>query len=398
MNPNHHTLTNSQSQTPWIVIGAGLCGLATCLELEKRGRTCVLVEATAQIGGKLKTEIFEDRYLLDHGFQVLLPAYSELRKNVDLKALNLKYFNAGAMIRIDQDWTQISDPLRNPLSIFKTLFSKIGNFYDKLLVIKLRLSVLSQKDDLFFEKPIGTSRDYLQKFGFSLDMIENFWTPFFSGIFLESELKTEASLLRFLFKMFSQSPVALPEKGICELPNLMFSNLKRTELRLNSVVTDIQQNKIFLRDNTVLEGHIIDTRPLVTANWGSVTTLYFAADTSPISGPWLILNSKKNKCMVNHVAVLSEVSKHYASRGDALISVNLIVPNYSSQDFARVIAELTEMFGIQVKTWRFLKSFEISQALPLYLSIPENSKRLNTPSQQGAFVRARQLISEASFG
>jgi hypothetical protein len=76
----------------------------------------------------------------------------------------------------------------------------------------------------------------------------------------------------------------------------------------------------------------------------------------------------------------------------------LIVPSYSSQDFARVIAELTEMFGIQVKTWRFLKSFEISQALPLYLSIPENSKRLNTPSQQGAFVRARQLISEVSFG
>ena len=88
----------------WIVIGAGLCGLAACQELEKRGHSCRLLEEQSVIGGKLKTEVFENNYLLDAGFQVLLPAYSELRSGVDLNSLDLRYFDAGSLIRIGKNW------------------------------------------------------------------------------------------------------------------------------------------------------------------------------------------------------------------------------------------------------------------------------------------------------
>ncbi len=387
---------NKKSSPPKtrIVIGAGLSGLAACLELERQGHSCLLIEETSQIGGKIKTELFEGRYLLDHGFQVILPAYSELKRLLDLKELDLKYFNAGAMIRIGDEWTKISDPLRDPSLLFATAFSKVGSLKDKLLILKLRLSVLALSEEQLFKKPLGSSLDFLIGFGFSEAMIANFWSPFFSGIFLEAELKTEASLLRFLFKMFSQSPVAVPAKGMGHLATTLFSKLQNTELRLNSRAQRIEKNRVELADGTSLDGAVIDTRPAPSKNWGSVTTLYFTAEKSPVDGPWLILNSKQNKTLINHVAVLSEVSKQYATHGDALISVNLIQPKASEADFLQVKKELKEMFGVQTESWRFLKSFEIEQALPLYLSVPTEDEKLYTPSQQGPLIKGRQMAEK----
>jgi uncharacterized protein with NAD-binding domain and iron-sulfur cluster len=379
-----------------IVVGAGLSGLAACLELERQGHSCLLLEETSQIGGKIKTEVFEGRYLLDHGFQVILPAYSELKRLIDLKELDLKYFNAGAMIRIGDDWTKISDPLRDPSLFFETAFSKVGSLKDKLLILKLRLSVLALTEEQLFKKPMGSSLDFLRAFGFSEAMIANFWSPFFSGIFLEPELKTEASLLRFLFKMFSQSPVAVPAKGMGHLAALLFSKLRNTELRLNTRVQRVEKNRVELADGTFIEGQTVDTRPTPTENWGSVTTLYFAAKKSPVNGPWLILNSKQNKTLINHVAVLSEVSKNYSPDGEALISVNLIQPKMSDSDFKQVKKELKDLFGAQTETWRFLKAFEIEKALPLYLSLPMGIESLHTPSQQGSLLRGKNLIGSTS--
>lgn len=382
----------SNSSESWIVVGAGLCGLAACLELERQGHSCLLLEETSQIGGKLKTELVGGQYLLDHGFQVLLPAYTELRRVIDLDTLDLKYFKAGAMVRVGTDWIRISDPLRDPSLILETIFSDIGTLKDKLLVLKLQLSVLSRTNDQFFEQSLGSTLDYLKEFGFSQGMIDKFWGPFFSGIFLESELQTEATFFRFLFKMFSQSPVALPANGVGQLPKALFSKLRRTELRLNTSVKSVNGQETVLTDGTRLRGPVIDTRSTVAKSWGSVTTLYFAAKTSPIRGPWLMLSAKSNGTLVNHVAVLTEVSKQYAANGDALISVNLLRANMSEQDFLQVKRELKDMFGEQTLSWRFLKAFEIPKALPLYLSVPGSQEKLHTPSQQGALLRGRHLV------
>ncbi|MFN9065671.1 MAG: hypothetical protein ACK5V3_00465, partial [Bdellovibrionales bacterium] len=73
----------------------------------------------------------------------------------------------------------------------------------------------------------------------------------------------------------------------------------------------------------------------------------------------------------------------------ALISVNVLKTNLSELDLARIQLDLKSMFGTEVNRWRFLKSFEIPQALPLYLNSMQNEV---TPSQQGAFMRAEQLL------
>jgi len=371
----------------WLIIGSGLSGLAVASEIEKRGGSCLIFEQDSEIGGKLKTEFFENSYRLDHGFQVLLPSYPLLQEKVNFKELNLKFFKPGALVRTRKGLTKISDPLREPWTIFETLFSPIGTVKDKLLILKLRAFVMTQSETELLSRSQGTSLTFLKNYGFSEQMIENFWRPFFSGIFLEDQLQTDANFLHFLFKMFSLSPVAVPALGISELPKQMAKKLQKTEIRLNQKVMTITDHAITLQSGEKHEGRVIDTRPRDVKKWGCVTTLYYAAPESPINGALLYLN--QNKKLINHVAVMSEVSKDYALKGDALISVNVLKPSLDHQDLKVIQEELEILFGSAVKSWRFLKSFEIPEALPLYL----NTFGVLTPSQQGAFQRAESLVA-----
>lgn len=382
-------MNSSRKANNWIVIGSGLTGLACAQRIEQETEdNCLILEQTSELGGKLKTELFDQTYLLDHGFQVLLPAYSELKKSGVLRDLDLCYFESGAIIHSKKGITQVSDPLRNPHLIFETLLSNVGSLKDKLLVMKLRAQVCLQSDEVLLKNSKGTSYQYLKDFGFSEDMIQNFWQPFFSGIFLENKLETESSFLQFLFKMFSLSPVAVPKQGIQQLPKLMAAKLKRTEIKYNCEVTQVEKDQVTLSDGTLVKGQILDARPLKAARWGSVTTLYYAAAVSPIKGPWLVLNSRDLNRLVNHVAVMSEVSPHYAKNGDALISVNVLKTSITDQDLKKIQQDLKDMFGEQTLGWKFLKSFEIPKALPLFLA--PDAKGI-TPSQQGAFIRSKSL-------
>jgi len=383
-------MNSAEKAKNWIVVGAGLTGLACAQRIESEtSDNCLILEQTSELGGKLKTELFEEAYLLDHGFQVLLPAYSELKKNVNLQKLDLCYFDSGAIIHSPKGITQISDPFTQPLKTFETLMSDVGSLKDKWLVMKLRALVCFQSDETLLKNTKGSSYQFLKDFGFSEDMVQNFWQPFFSGIFLEDQLVTESSYLQFLFKMFSRSPVAVPKKGIQQLPRLMAASLKRTEMRFNCQVTKIENDRVTLKDGTQIFGQILDARPPETERWGSVTTLYYAAKVSPIKGPRLLLNSRNLNRLVNHVAVMSEVSPDYARKGDALISVNVLKTSISDQDLTKIKQNLRDMFGNQVLDWRFLKSFEIPKALLLY-HLPD-AKGI-TPSQQGAFMRSKSLF------
>jgi phytoene dehydrogenase-like protein len=79
----------------WVVIvGAGLAGLCCARILHQAGTPCVLLEASASVGGRVRTDRV-DGFLLDRGFQVLQTAYPGARRVLDYPALNLKPFYPG---------------------------------------------------------------------------------------------------------------------------------------------------------------------------------------------------------------------------------------------------------------------------------------------------------------
>ena len=121
------------------IIGAGISGLIAAKVLENNGFHPIIIEATDRAGGRVKTDIVKG-YQLDHGFQVLLTAYPTAKAFLDYNALALQTFLPGATIFKNGKQKTLGDPLRSISLLFPTLFSGIGNFSDKLKVLKLSFS------------------------------------------------------------------------------------------------------------------------------------------------------------------------------------------------------------------------------------------------------------------
>lgn len=58
------------------IIGGGLSGLACALSLREQGREPLILEASDEVGGRIRTD-YHDGFLLDRGFQVLQTWYPE---------------------------------------------------------------------------------------------------------------------------------------------------------------------------------------------------------------------------------------------------------------------------------------------------------------------------------
>ena len=58
---------------PVVVVGAGLAGLSCAVTLHRAGVGTIVVEASDGVGGRVRTDQV-DGFLLDRGFQVMLPA------------------------------------------------------------------------------------------------------------------------------------------------------------------------------------------------------------------------------------------------------------------------------------------------------------------------------------
>ena len=132
------------------VIGAGVSGLVAALELEQRGFSPVIYESSAHVGGRLASEAYGD-FVLDHGFQVLLTNYPELKRYALLDALDLKLFKPGALIFEHQQPHKIGDAFRDLGSLRSTLFSSVATLSDKLTRM-FPPSIISEivTEDLFF--------------------------------------------------------------------------------------------------------------------------------------------------------------------------------------------------------------------------------------------------------
>ncbi|NBW91814.1 MAG: NAD(P)/FAD-dependent oxidoreductase, partial [Actinobacteria bacterium] len=63
-----------QSQCDVVIVGAGLAGLCAAWEIQKKGFSVVVVEASDAVGGRVRTDLV-DGFQLDRGFQVMLTAY-----------------------------------------------------------------------------------------------------------------------------------------------------------------------------------------------------------------------------------------------------------------------------------------------------------------------------------
>jgi len=111
-------------------------------------------------------------------------------------------------------------------------------------VLKLN-STLKKKSlsEIFSDKEQSTL-SYLCDFGFSSEIINDFFKPFFSGIFLETKLETSSRMFEFVFKMFGEGSAAIPRKGMEAIPKQLSQKLKQTTIKFNTKVATIEGEEI----------------------------------------------------------------------------------------------------------------------------------------------------------
>lgn len=333
------------------IIGAGLAGLNCARLLSQNENVEVsLFDKNNFIGGRVKTTEL-DGYLLDEGFQVLLPGYPEAKRAFDLDALKLRPFQAGAKIRIGGRYHMVGDPIREPSTLFSTLLAPIGSFTDKLKILKLKNPNLDDAKGLNCEQ-------YLNKVGFSSKIIDSFFRPFFSGVFLDTKLDVPAEYFLFLYKTFSKSNACLPEAGMGELAKNLFDQSKNIKLELGAKV-DIKNDKQLSVDGSDADFDFIVKAYSEEESFHSVTTDYFVSDNPVMLEPALLLNGD-GKGVINHVAPLNHVQRSYGEQG-TLLSVNLI-GDHINASIEKVQDELNEW--LPGHSFRHLKRIEVKKALP----------------------------------
>ncbi|MBN3519420.1 FAD-dependent oxidoreductase [Algoriphagus lutimaris] len=355
------------------IIGAGLSGLVAAIELEKAGFSPIILESTDQVGGRMKTDQV-DGFLLDHGFQVLLTAYPEVNRYLNLPALNLKNFDPGAVIFDEKDSYIISDPLRNPLKVVGMAFSRVGTFLDKVKMFSLTQELKKKPVEDIFEEPSIPTLQYLKNYGFSDQIINNFFKPFFRGIFLEKHLNTSARMFEFVFKMFSLGHAAIPEKGMQEIPNMLRRQLGTTQIYFNSPVEKVEGQTITLKNGEILEADriLICTQPdrIMPQLQGQfskpkqVINLYFSLQKSFMARPMLGLVPGE-KFLINNLVFLDDVSASYTSSDRSLLSVTILESDLEEKELIKQVQkELEHISGIKGEYFKFIKSYYISYALP----------------------------------
>ncbi|WP_339703171.1 NAD(P)/FAD-dependent oxidoreductase [Algoriphagus aquimarinus] len=355
------------------IIGAGVAGLVAAIELEKAGYTPVILEGSQGIGGRMKTDEV-DGFLLDHGFQVLLTAYPEARKYLDFAALNLKYFEPGAIIFGATDTFIVSDPLRNPLKVVNMAFSHVGSFFDKVKIFSLTQLLRKKSLEEIFNEPSIPTYQYLKEYGFTEQIITNFFKPFFRGIFLEKDLKTSSRMFEFTFKMFSEGMGAIPAKGMIEIPKMLKEQLNSTQFLFNSKVSAIQGAEIVLENGESIQADriIIATQPdkfmaQLDGQFSqpkSVITLYFSLHKSFVNRAMLGLIPGENH-LINNLVFMSDVSPAYSKNGRALLSVSILATDLKEKELIKAVQlELETLSRINAEYFKFVKSYYINYAIP----------------------------------
>ena len=358
-----------------IIIGGGLAGLTAARTLQEKGIEFTLLEATDRVGGRVKTDI-EDGFRFDRGFQVLLTAYPEAKRWLDYKKLDLRTFTPGAMLLLPSGKTEcIGDPLRDPSSLFSTVFSSAGSLGDKFKILSLKNRLASLSIEEIFNQEEKTTMEVLKgDYGFSQKMIDLFFQPFFAGIFLEKELTTSRRMFDFVFKMFGKGHGAIPNLGMEEISKQLAAPIKNA-IKINAEVERIEGQKVHLKNGDSLSAPniivateatgMIQALTSVKKEFQSTTHLHFAAEEAPINKPIIALNTSKNR-FTNNVCVINNVAPAYSPKGKNLISISVVGKmNLGQKELVSAARkELSMWFGNAVEKWELLKCHEVKYALP----------------------------------
>jgi protoporphyrinogen oxidase len=358
------------SERPVVIVGAGLAGLACAQDLVAAGIPVQVLEGSDAVGGRMRTDR-RGGFLLDRGFQVFNTAYPQVKRRIDLKALQLKAFTPGVLLQAGDRRLRFTDPTRKPTGMGDLLRGRLGGPADVLALARLSAAAMFLPVGLIKHQPDRTTLAALGEEGVSPELCELFFRPFLSGVFLEDELETSARFFGLVWRTMLRGTLCLPRRGIQAVPEQLAATLPTGTIRLETPVARLTEDGVGLPGGGEIAARavVVATGPAEAgALLGSaidvpatrtVTTFYHAAPRSPLGEPTLLVDTERK---ILNTTVLSEVTPGYATDGRALVSSSVLGDASGGEPDVR--ARLAELYGTDTAGWEHLASYPVYGALP----------------------------------
>ncbi len=292
-------------------------------------------------------------------------------------------------------------PHKGRVFIYTHIILTLGTLGDKLKVAKLNFHLQKKSIDKIFEDREITTKEYLTAKGFSKNIIKNFFTPFFSGIFLEDELYTSSRMFEFVFKMFGEGLALMPKGGIEDISIHLKDKLQKTKIHHNSFVSNVKDMEITMSDGKKIKTNytIIATEPtnLVEGlkgqkvDWKSCQNLYFTSSSRVYEKAFIGLVSNQ-ECLINNIFYPTSIPTSKKGK-DELISVTVVKEHGLPEKelIERVKNELKKECKIEGIT--FLKLYNIPKALPKLNNLQYDITPSETKLKDGIFLAGDLLLN-----
>lgn len=379
MSPAAHPGPGAPDSPPVVVIGAGLAGLAAAVALHRTGRAVCLLEAGDGVGGRVRSDRTADGFILDRGAPLLCTAYPALSRLVDQATLDLRAFDAGALIAGSTPMQIAVDPFAHPRRLPQLLANSPFSRGDALHLFRLKLELMGPGGGRLpatGEHDVATE---LASIGFSSGAVERFFRPFFGGMVLDRTLGTRAHTFLFLFKMLSEGRMAVPSAGMGALAAQLAAHLPAGSVQLQTTVSEIERSadgsvvavcagqRRFPAAAVILAADVWSARALFPELPAydplGCTTIYFRSGQPLYRERLLVLNPDPTG-FLDRVTPLTNVVPSYAPPGQHLLSCTSLV----AQDLddatieRRSRSELTRWFGEKARDLRCLGIHRLAHA------------------------------------
>jgi glycine/D-amino acid oxidase-like deaminating enzyme len=358
-----------------VVVGAGLAGLRCAQALSGAGRDVVVLEASDRVGGRIRTDRV-DGFLVDHGFQLLNPAYPAVRRWVDVDALGLQPFGAGVAARSQRGPEVLGHPLRSPGVLPRTLRSAARRPAEVAALARWAAPLARPRPGRSLSKVLArrpdvdrrTALDRAGADGFLRQVVDRF----FAGVLLEDDGSTADRFALLLTWMFARGVPALPRDGMAALPAQLAAGLG-DRVRPGQHVHRVGGTTVETDEGTWRADHVVVATgaPEAAALTGigvpatkGVATVWWSAPDAPDTDLLHVDARPTPTGPLVNAAVVSRAAPSYAPHGRHLVQGSALLGPGRDTDEASMRRHAGDLLGTGTSGWEVVARHDVPHALP----------------------------------